>query len=779
MLKFTLTSLLMVGVLVAAVAQTNIAPQATSSTSYVSSWETIAALNDGYTPANSNDKTHGAYGNWNNPNSIQWVQYDWLATATITSVQVYWFDDAGGVLTPTTAYLEYWNGTAWVNLGNIPKVINAFNTLSFSSVSTTKLRVSMLNTTQSTGLLEWRVYGTVASTGGGGSWPGTPAGTGAAYTWPSYSPTISYDFRSEYPSLSTPANVLNDCSSVAGTQSSNWWTFRWGTRKRSVVTTAAITPMLARMNSEFAYFRDTMGWPPDLRARSGYKSGVYLYGSGLCTDAADSNALGGWQSAITYNGTTWPMVLASYYPVYSFDPACPYSDTAAQRSAMVHEGIHAMLADLPGVKQAAWFHEGGNVWFQQTADAKRKNNYSSMGFLNGTDFIAPFMPIECYSGWLQDGSFGGPSAEGVNMFSGSQQICTWRTFLGGHQYSSSFPTFLGNILGNNAVPWIWRYASTRVLAGLASGLGETQTRRLISEYRVKQAMVDFGKWKSACIALLNSSFGMSIGAEWQPSWLNPTPWIATPYVKTTNASGLLTPDTTTLPGWSGANQIPLTVSGSTVTVNFQPIGANMTCQLAYWTSTGVPVYSEAVSSGNLTLNLASTPANNVVLAVITSTDYTYAGETTRKAKYDYRLQLVTGATGAASVNTKWYQAAALSGARMMAAADEVPGMDWSLYCDHPYKGKIHEEEISVISPTPRFSVYPNPVTPNSQIEVRFKNPRAEKSAISVYSVKGEVMLQQSTTAERATIRSKALKPGVYFIKVTNSAINASQKVVVL
>jgi hypothetical protein len=57
-------------------AQTNVAPLAASTTSYVSPWETITALNDGYTPANSNDKTHGAYGNWNNPNSLQWVKSD-------------------------------------------------------------------------------------------------------------------------------------------------------------------------------------------------------------------------------------------------------------------------------------------------------------------------------------------------------------------------------------------------------------------------------------------------------------------------------------------------------------------------------------------------------------------------------------------------------------------------------------------------------------------------------------------------------------------------------
>src|SRR6187455_2159731 len=149
-----------------AYAQSNVALTATRSTSYVSAWETLAAVNDGFTPANSNDKSHGAYGNWNNPNSIQWVQYDWTQNYVVTSIEVYWFNDGGGVLTPTTAYVEYWNGSAWVNAGNIPLVTNAFNVRSIASISLNRLRVSMRNTTQSTGILEWRVIGTPVSCAG-------------------------------------------------------------------------------------------------------------------------------------------------------------------------------------------------------------------------------------------------------------------------------------------------------------------------------------------------------------------------------------------------------------------------------------------------------------------------------------------------------------------------------------------------------------------------------------------------------------------------------------
>lgn len=751
-------------------AQTNLALNAVSSTSYVSPWETLSAVNDGHEPSNSNDKSNGAYGNWNNPNSIQWVQYDWPSEVTITSTQIYWFDDAGGVLTPTTAYVEFWDGTVWVNAGTLPKVKDAWNTLNLNSVTTKKFRVSMLNTSQSTGILEWQVYG---SSDGGGS-----AG-GDAYTWPAYSPNISYNFRDEFPSLPMPTQVLDDCPEVVGTQSSGWWTFRWGPNANSLVTANAITPLLERMNKDFAYFRDEMGWPPDLRAKNGYKSAIYLYGSGLCTDDASNTDLGGWQSSIFHDGKSWPMVLASYYPIYSFDPSSTYADKESQQSAMVHEGIHAVLADLPGVKKSAWFHEGGNVWLQQTADARRSGDYSSMGFLNGTDFIAPFMPIESYTGWLQDGSFGGPSAEGVNMFDGNQQICTWRTYLGGHQYSSSFPTFLGNVLGDGAVPWIWRYCPERVLEGIAGGLGEAQTRRLISEYRAKQALVDFGPWTAAIVSLLDANFERSIGAEWQPSWLNPDPWTATPYVKTTNdGNGLLTPEARTTPGWSGANQIPLTVSGNMVTVNFDPKGQNMTCQLAYRSTDGTPVYSELVAEGDVSLRLDKAPANGVVVAVITNTDYIYEGESTRTAHYDYRLRLVSGVSGTADIYTKWYQSANLvaSGAR---TAGSEPGIDMSKYCSHAYhRNKLSEEERKLDESG--ILVYPNPSAKGSEIQMQFDNPNSGLIAVSVINSSGEVVYEGQTRSNSIVITpAKKLAAGMYVAVIKSSGVEHRRKLVIV
>ena len=486
-------------------------------------------------------------------------------------------------------------------------------------------------------------------------------GAGAPYTWPAYSPNLNYDFRTDplFQNVSAPTTVLNDCANVVGTVTSGWWCFRYGPNKNPLVTAAAWDPMLAYFNEWFDYYRNEMGWPPDRRAQNGYFSSIYLYGSGLCTDNAANTAKGGWQSGIHFNGVNWPMALLSYYPVYSFDPACPFSDRQFQMDASIHEGIHCIMASMPGARQAGWYHESGNTWLQGEAQAKITGNYSSMGWLSAGTMLAPFMPIECYTGWLQDGSFGGPSAEGVNMHNSTgQQICTWRKLLGGVQYGECFAHFLGEIVSPGAVAWTWRYCPGRILQGLAEspgGLGAEQTRRLITEFRARQAMCDFGKWTPAYKKLLTDRWLEPLQEEWSPYWIDVQPWNATCYVSTTNSGGTLIPSTETLPGWSGANQIPLTVSGTgTINVNFQPIGANMQCVLVYRATDNSVVYSKPVASGTCSLTLTKPVKNNVVIAVICNTDYIYEGEATRKAKFDYRLTPGSGVTGTASITTQWF-----------------------------------------------------------------------------------------------------------------------------
>lgn len=190
----------------------NIAPLATASTSYVSPWETLSAVNDNSSPASSNDKSKGAYGNWYNPNSFQWVQYDWQQNYSLSSTEIYWFDDNGGVLVPTTAYLEYWNGNSWVRAGNLPLRKDAFNKLALGDIVTNRVRVSMLNPGESTGILEWRVFGTEA---GEVTPPDTPGPSEPPVTGPCQGPAIGTKGSNPIaPHLFTadPAVLVHDCT---------------------------------------------------------------------------------------------------------------------------------------------------------------------------------------------------------------------------------------------------------------------------------------------------------------------------------------------------------------------------------------------------------------------------------------------------------------------------------------------------------------------------------------------------------------------------------------
>ncbi|MCX5676745.1 MAG: glycoside hydrolase family 127 protein [Planctomycetota bacterium] len=139
----------------------NLAVVATASTSFVSGHETLAALNDGFTPAHSDDKSRGAYGNW--PQSgTQWVQYDWSRPIKTNRMDVYWFDDQRGVRLPKACRLKYWDGSAFVTVtgaSGLGLAASKFNTTDFQEITTTRLRLEFDGQEKfSTGLLEWRVY---------------------------------------------------------------------------------------------------------------------------------------------------------------------------------------------------------------------------------------------------------------------------------------------------------------------------------------------------------------------------------------------------------------------------------------------------------------------------------------------------------------------------------------------------------------------------------------------------------------------------------------------
>lgn len=478
--------------------------------------------------------------------------------------------------------------------------------------------------------------GDSAGTGGSASGGTAPLGPCDPYEWPAYEPVLDYDLPGSNIDPST-LSIYPGCSEAetAGTMSDGWWSISWGNDLNPQVTEEQMAQVLAGLNEDIGYLRDVMGWPPDPMPQAGFFSSVYVYGSGLCTDNASNTEQGGWQSNIG----PYPMVLLSWAPIVNYD-----------RGGITHEAIHAMVKGMPGGNNKAhWFNEGGNTWIQMQLGAEKDGVYG-VGFLDGVPFVAPHQPIESYSGWLLDGSFGGPDAEGVG-----QPDCNWRRYLGGTQYNSILSHFLALHVSPGANAWIWAQENPRnILETLATGLGEENTRRLVMEYRARTALVDFGPFRDSIINQgINYTWGDDLNRECG-SGDNPPDYMSSAYAPTTTAGSTVTPDDYTLPGWSGANQIPLNVSGETVRLNFNPEGANMRMQLAYWAEDGTAVYSQPVESGELCLSLEKAPRDNVVIAVVSNTDYIYEGDETRWERYDYSFEMVEGATSTADRTTQWF-----------------------------------------------------------------------------------------------------------------------------
>ncbi len=488
---------------------------------------------------------------------------------------------------------------------------------------------------------------------------------GAFMEWPHFN--LSYDFHTEYPNLQKPTK-LHTFTKKDGTPANHyegeWWSVFWGddlnpeagTDSATIYTAAK--NMVAQYDKDFSYIRDYMGWPPDLSARSGYKSFVYIFGSGLSNDNTSNTEKGGYQSSTYIDGQHWACVWASYYPFSRFraDADKKWTDGEYQRNAMIHEGIHAIFADLGACQGSSWFHEGGNTWLQGQVYAKRDGLYGDAGFLDGGPFLAPHMPIECYSGWLQDGSYGGPGAQGVNMYDNGTQICTWRNYLGGVQYANAFPVVVANVCGDGVIPWIWRNCKDYVLKTMGDSIGEEPMRQIVTEYRARQALFDLGGWDNCYRTVVNANFGITVKPEWEPYWINVAPYRITPYQSVTldNADGWMSPDTLTNPGWSGGNIIPIHVSGNVANVEFRPEDTNMRALLCYRTKEGKCYYSQPVKCGNISIDITDKPANGVVFCVVCNTDYVYLGDDQRKHHWDYRIRLGEGAMAIADTYTRWF-----------------------------------------------------------------------------------------------------------------------------
>jgi hypothetical protein len=142
---------------------TDLALTATPSASYTSPWTTVTAINNGIYPVQSNDDNDLTpyWGTWPEAGS-QYMELDWSQPVTTNGSSVYFADDGGGLQLPASWTVQYWNGSAFVNVSDAssyPEADNTFNQVTFDPVTTTKLRVVMqaAPTAGGVGAIQWVV----------------------------------------------------------------------------------------------------------------------------------------------------------------------------------------------------------------------------------------------------------------------------------------------------------------------------------------------------------------------------------------------------------------------------------------------------------------------------------------------------------------------------------------------------------------------------------------------------------------------------------------------
>jgi hypothetical protein len=152
----------------------NLATSASPSASFTSSWESVNAINDGIDPPSSNDTVNPRWGTWPETGE-HWIQLDWTSPVEIGESDLYFFQDStdgdgNGVKRPETWEIQYWNGSAFVDVPNpsgYGTALNQYNHTEFDPVTTTALRATLQTRTDADGVgaLEWQVF---EPDGGGG-----------------------------------------------------------------------------------------------------------------------------------------------------------------------------------------------------------------------------------------------------------------------------------------------------------------------------------------------------------------------------------------------------------------------------------------------------------------------------------------------------------------------------------------------------------------------------------------------------------------------------------
>ncbi|MBO0800467.1 MAG: glycoside hydrolase family 127 protein, partial [Blastocatellia bacterium] len=104
-------------------------------------------INDGEEPASSSDPT-SYFDWWPEKGATEWVEYEFAKPATVSEVEVYWFDDTGSgeVRVPRSWRILYRDGEEWKpveNAGSYGVEKDRYNKVNFKPVTTGALRLEI------------------------------------------------------------------------------------------------------------------------------------------------------------------------------------------------------------------------------------------------------------------------------------------------------------------------------------------------------------------------------------------------------------------------------------------------------------------------------------------------------------------------------------------------------------------------------------------------------------------------------------------------------------
>jgi hypothetical protein len=151
---------------------------ATVTTSGTSPWENHQLVNEPDTPNSSSPGAGNGWGNWGQPQNgtspeqEAWIQYQWDSPVQLSSTDIYWYDDNGGVRRPTaeTYVIEASDdGSTWTPVtltdGSTYAdglAANTYNHFDFEPITTSQLRVriwGVMGDGAGAGVLRWRANG--------------------------------------------------------------------------------------------------------------------------------------------------------------------------------------------------------------------------------------------------------------------------------------------------------------------------------------------------------------------------------------------------------------------------------------------------------------------------------------------------------------------------------------------------------------------------------------------------------------------------------------------